>query len=646
MSWMQKLCEVYDAGERMNKTKNYTVAPVLLPLYHGTQQAQIELTITMQGELVRGSAHAITDKALMETILPVTEKSASRTSSPEPMPLFDKLAYIAGDYDRYFPPEKERKIAPHQLYLTALRDWCASPFVHEYVRAWLAYAEKGTLVGDLVAEGIFTQGEDGMIATKWAGGGKPEDAFVRYSVQTQDAAIHHAWLKPEIGEGFISYQRSLPAAVDICYATGMAMPTSTTSPKFIRYPGDGAKLISANDMSGFTFRGRFDTPQEALSLGRDTTEKAHAALKWLIRKQGYRNGDQVVLAFGTGPEKLPPVALDTVAMVEDDSLNSIGEYPRELLLSTKESISCMLSKAIRSLSGRLPDATDAVVMGLDSATPGRMAIFYYREIGAKDYLARIEEWHTTCTWRHTYRWLQDGHDDNGKAKGKYIAFEGAPSLLDIVLATYGEKASDKLKKSALERLLPCVVDRARLPRDIVNMLVRRATQRAQLSGYEREKALTIACALLKKFYNDQKQEVWTMALQPEVNDRSYLFGRAWAYAEAIERYALSLQKENRDTNAERLMVAFPKHPMSSWGILMERLNPYKRKLGGRGKKYSDGMDEVIDRLQIEGYTNQPLNDLYLLGYASQRHQFYLDRQANGASEPELNDADDTAQEEE
>ena len=69
-----------------------------------------------------------------------------------------------------------------------------------------------------------------------------------------------------------------------------------------------------------------------------------------------------------------------------------------------------------------------------------------------------------------------------------------------------------------------------------------------------------------------------MALQPEVNDRSYLFGQAWAYAEAIKRYALSLQKENRDTNAERLMFAYPKHPISSWGVLMERLNSYKRKL--------------------------------------------------------------------
>ena len=80
--------------------------------------------------------------------------------------------------------------------------------------------------------------------------------------------------------------------------------------------------------------------------------------------------------------------------------------------------------------------------------------------------------------------------------------------------------------------------------------------------------------------------------------------------------------------------------------LMERLNPYLRKLGVRARKLSNGMDEVIARLQTQGYTNEVLSDLYLLGYAAQKHQFYLERQASGASEPELNDAEDTAQEEE
>ena len=122
-----------------------------------------------------------------------------------------------------------------------------------------------------------------------------------------------------------------------------------------------------------------------------------------------------------------------------------------------------------------------------------------------------------------------------------------------------------------------------------------------------------------------------MALQPEVTDRSYLFGRAWAYAEAIERYALQLAEERRDTNAERLMTAFTRHPARSWAVLMDRLRPYESKLGARGNALNEGMESVIARLGIEGYTNAPLDETYLLGYACQKQFFANERDLKKAA---------------
>ncbi len=648
MSWMQKLYEVYQACEQRKSLNQWDDSREPLPLYHDTRQAQVEVGIDREGNWVPELARAITDKQDMETIVPVTEKSASRTSSPEPMPLFDKLIYIAGDYDRYVPADKEREQSPFSLYLASLRTWCEHPDCPVDVKAWLTYIEKRRLMQDLVEAGILTLDDSGMLHPKWAGTGKPQDAFVRFCVLSGEHEAEKVWLNPDVTNAFKVYLQSLPTTQDVCYVMGELLPLSYTSPKGIRYAGDATKLISSNDTGGFTYRGRFQTAEEALVVGRDTTEKAHAALKWLIRKQGYRNGEQVVLAFGTGGNEMPSPVEDTLGVVRDP-LFADDEMPPTFTL--KESIARALTQALHSTSARLDRHAEAIVMGLDSAIEGkgRLAIFYYRELSAKDYFDRILSWHTTCTWLHTYRWVKEGRDDSGKEKGRFIHFTGAPSLMDIVLAAYGKQVSDKLKKSALERLLPCVVDGARLPRDIVSTLARRAAQRAALDGGEREKVLSIACALIKKSYNHNKeQEVWTMALQPEVNDRSYLFGRAWAYAEAIERYALNLQKEKRDTNAERLMVAFPRHPMKSWGILSKRLNSYQRKLGGRGRKLVDGMNEVISRLELAGYTNEPLSDLYLLGYAAQKHQFRLDRLASDASEldTETNEADETAHEEE
>lgn len=642
MSWMQKLCQVYEAAERHNQVGDYQAKPVLLPLYHGTQQAQIELTIDGQGELVRGSARAIANKDEMETIIPVTEKSASRTSSPEPMPLFDKLVYVAGDFHAFFPEEKERNPSHYRLYLGALEAWCASGHAHGEVLAWLAYVRKGTLVRDLLSEGIFTRGEGGAIATKWAGGGKPEDAFVRFLVRQEGQEPHAVWLNPDVAKAFIAYQHSLPAEEGLCYATGKIMPTSSTSPKFIRYPGDNAKLISANDLSGFTFRGRFETAEEALCLGRDTTEKAHAALKWLIRKQGARNGDQVMLAFTTGEYSVPPAVLDTVGVIEDDSLEGFSSPARESLHSTGQANADMLANAIHSLSGRIPDLSEAIVMGLDSATPGRMAIFYYREMGAKDYLARIQEWHTTCTWRHTYQKITTGYDDNGKKQERYIVFEGAPSLMDIVLAAYGEKVSDKLKKSAVERLVPCVVDRAHIPQDIINTLVNRAAQRAFMDGAERDKVLSIVCALIKRerIKKGLKGAI-EVAVDEQYNNRDYLFGRALAYAEMIERAALDNQGEDRITNAERLMVAFTNKPAKALDDIQRKLKHYQNK-GSRimenwFEMWNDSFYDVIDRLKNNGFTNDRLGEEYLLGYASQRMklkgQYYAIKKSKSAKAP-------------
>ena len=43
MSWMQKLYETYEACEKQGRVGDRDENPMLLPLYHGTQQAQLEV---------------------------------------------------------------------------------------------------------------------------------------------------------------------------------------------------------------------------------------------------------------------------------------------------------------------------------------------------------------------------------------------------------------------------------------------------------------------------------------------------------------------------------------------------------------------------------------------------------------------------
>ena len=51
-------------------------------------------------------------------------------------------------------------------------------------------------------------------------------------------------------------------------------------------------MISANDNSNFTYRGRFEKAEEACTISYEASQKAHNALTWLAAKQGYTIGTQ------------------------------------------------------------------------------------------------------------------------------------------------------------------------------------------------------------------------------------------------------------------------------------------------------------------------------------------------------------------
>ena len=104
---------------------------------------------------------------------------------------------------------------------------------------------------------------------------------------------------------WIGFEASQNQAQGLCMVTGKPMLLARNHPKRLRNGGDGAKLISSNDTSGFTFLGRFIDAEQACGVGFDVTQKAHNALRWLIGRQAYRNGDQVVVAWAVSGKPIP-----------------------------------------------------------------------------------------------------------------------------------------------------------------------------------------------------------------------------------------------------------------------------------------------------------------------------------------------------
>jgi CRISPR-associated protein Csd1 len=633
MGWMDRCCRVYDNNRAFIGDMHVSSVP-LLPVSHTTQKVNVEVRLRGDGSFA--SAEVLRSDQMI-TIIPCTESSSARTSGPVPHPLADKLQYTAGDYVQFGGDAKK---SCWKLYIENLETWCESPFSHPKVKAVFQYLLQGHLIADLVQEKVLITDFNGKLMKKWDGekedtpaifksvtGGNQLDTFVRFTVDGDELSND-----PTVWKSFNQYQLFNMNETDYCYVQGKRMLISKLSPYKIRNSGDRAKLISSNDSHNFTYRGRFESPQEALAVGYETTQKAHSALRWLIAKQGVSCGDQTILVWGTENEPIPAPMSDTLTIVsqaksdlEEDE--EVLEDP-EQMTETEEIFAGQFNLAIQGYGRKLTPQSRVSVIALDSAVPGRLAIRYYRELSGSRLLANIESWHRTFTWRLDYRKIEKKRELGKKPVYQSVSFVGAPAPVDIVKASYGEKVDDKLKKQAVERLLPCIIDGKNIPRDIMLSAVHRATAAVGLESWERRKVRSIACALIRGYYMRHGMGDLSMRVDENYSDRSYLFGRILACAEQVERYAQYIAShdptDKRTTNAERLMVPFTMHPARTLKILNEKLRPYLERIrankGEEPRRYKL-MLELISRINEKSYNDEPLSEKYLLGYASQRMDF-------------------------
>lgn len=633
MSWMQKLYETYNNCEGQIGYSNNEKERPLLPICHITTQAQIEIAIDGAGNFLR--TRLITNKSEASTIIPSTESSASRAGSkPANHPLCDKLQYIAGDFRDFggsvtsgFAKEVKE---PYRSFVETLRGWCQSEFSHPKAVAVLRYVEKRTVVQDLAKQKIVLVGDEGKFLAKkdvhrekdttdiFSVTNDQEQAFVRWVVEIRGDPEPEIWKDKTLWDSWINFYLSDKAKEPFCFVTGKTAVLTSNHPKYLRREGDGAKLISANDTSGFTFRGRFLTDDQACNVSLEVSQKAHYALLWLISRQGYRKDDQAIVAWATSGVETPQPTDDPPAFLDESDLISDEASPVDI----RQDLAIKLKKKIAGYSQQITPTTDVVVMGLDSATPGRLAITYYRELKGSDFLQRLDHWHATCTWFHRYRTIETVDKETGKAKYIHPLFVGAPAPRDIAEAAYATnrdgrfEVSEDLRKATINRILPCIIDGQPIPKDIVVSTVRKASNRIALEDWQWNKTLSIACALYKK-YNEK--EKYSMALDETRTTRDYLYGRLLALADSLEEWALNEANEGRQTNAARLMQRFAERPFSTWRTIELSLTPYKARLGGKSKKRQWMIDGVMALFNPDDFTNdKPLSGEFLLGYHSQR----------------------------
>ena len=647
MSWMQKLYRTYESILEQWVTDD---AEPLTPVGHTIQNAHIVIVIDGQGNFQ--TACVMPPKTAI--LLPATESSENRTSGEAPHPLADKIQYVAKDYADYGGEKK----AYFEGYLKQLKAWCESPFAHPKVQAVLHYVAKGRVVADLVEAGIFPLDSDGKVLNKWETEGDAPPIFsvlpktkgeiefgsalVCWQVEIAGDVHSQTWTDKTIQRSWADYAASEKAEKGFCLVQGEETVISTMHPAKLRHTGDKAKLISSNDTAGYTFRGRFATAEEAASVSADVSAKAHSALRWLISRQGIRNGDQVTVAWAISGKPIPSPMKDISAELDWADMDnwdiSAVENPDEIAaqrlsentepspdwsVNIGRAAAQIIKKKLHGYQAELKDHEQISLIMLDSATPGRMALTYYQEFLPADYFANLDAWIDDFSWYQRYSIeVPNGKKTDKRTQWRFVP----PSPYSIAEAVYGKSLSDTLKKQLYARLLPVIAGGTSvpIPEDLVQKSFQAACNPNGCENWEWQRNIGVACALYKgwraRHHDLSQRRTYPMSLDTQNRSRDYLYGRLLAVAENTESYALYLAGEKRATTAERYMQRFAEHPFATWRNIELALKPYQERLRNNGKDTgAQAIGEIMELFATDDFTcDDKLSGEFLLGYHCQK----------------------------
>lgn len=627
MAWLKTLAETYDVySDLVGVEKNGQA--VLLPISHSTFNAQIEVTIDQDGNFQ--GARKLEKGNDVVTIIPVTEDSAARSSGIAPHPLCDKLCYIAGDYTLYTGDNKERYF---EAYMEQIQDWVESVYTHPMVQAIYKYVKKKTLIQDLVRSKTLELDEDGKLTdqTKIHGLGQT-GANIRFIVWGSSMP-QDVWKNQELYKKYSEYYQQKTEEKKLCYASGEMESCSDKHPSKIRNSGDKAKLISGNDESGFTYRGRFTSKEQAVSVGYDTSQKAHNALRWLIQKQGYTRDESAIVCWMINRDmQLPDMMKDSINacnniddfnfdfdMIESDETLRLNKHDTGKYFAEK------FNNAVNGYVGKLEMDDKVAIIALDAATTGRLAIVYYDELGGKQYADAILNWQKHCKWRRTVRVEKS---EEGK---KRVTCECTPSPRDMALAAFGAQRSEwleadsKLIRGTVKRLLPCITrEGVKIPPDLIKAAARRASMPQTMSDYVwYNDVLCIACAMIR-FNYEKGDRTMENFLKDNIDDRNVLFGRLLAVYDYMEQRAMfeydenGKVKERRTTNAKRYWNAYSSRPAKTFKTIKQNLVAYEKKLSDfELRKFEDWTNEIMSNFTRNEFDNRALSEMYLPGYYQQ-----------------------------
>ena len=605
MTLYQAALKTYESAEKagLPGIPDSKTRTILAPVCHNTTNATIRITLSAAGEF--RSIERL-EKENQRVVIPVTEDSAKRTSGIAAHPLCDGIDYLL--------PDDGTK---HADYMKGLRAWAGSEYSHPSVRAVLKYMESGRLADDLKKVEVKEEEQEKKSSKKEK---EEKKDFVCWSVgssgsTSEDQSLIKCW------QDYVVNVLKKDSATGVDMLTGEETILAEDHLKGVLSFMAHAKLISFQDdkNSYMRFLGRFRNQEDVLTIGFESSQKMHNALKWLISRFSVRAGMDECVAACWSPEALdPPARIETsLRPFADDSAPGPEGYREEL------------EKMVAGYKASVPADENVCVVMLSAPTQGRISVPLFVQFSGSEFLENLKNWDLWCCWP--------------SMKGPVWA-PALPKIADYALGipredsktnTFRPVADKKLKVKAFMDLAQARISGGRIPYAIVRDLVRNCERMQTYIGPKGDSSalrdlLWISCAVIRKYRKDKFGEEVQMGLEKEKKDRSYQFGRLLAVMEKIEKDACSKDKQPKITNAIKMQTVFARRPAYAEQVVMEKLKRgyWKKLSAGTQAYYSKLISEIHDMISEcgDGEYGDPLTEMYLPGYYLQQKELYTKKE--------------------
>ena len=618
MNFLSALYRSYDSAEKNGLVdKQDGSETILLPLYHTSLNSNgkniIKVTLNETGQFYKAE---ILDKGT-QIIFPVTADSVSRSGkNPAAHPLTDKLSYFMSE-----------ETVKHANYLNQFNHFINSldktsdcyRFM-KMIESFINHEAMFSLIVESLYEGNEYQIEGSQInfiSDKKKPVVNLADYFLTFEIlKFKDKRNYNVTNYVALHQAYIYYIESKVETKGVCCISGQSQVITTKHRGIL----GNAKVVSVSNHKE-TYYGRFKEKSDIVSVGYQTSEKAHLMLKYLLDNKNssrWLGGQQYLINWFSDD-------------IENKQEFDITETRRTRFFrqSKRKLVKPVTSE--NKETGRtfaygwdnLDDDARYYIAIIDKASNGRISIKYFRELATSELKRSLEKWHEKYHW---YRFNK-----------KSLELEKATaSFFQMINAIYGIERDDKLtisdekyQKDLYLKMISYLIDGARIPKSMAKQLAVNIRQR-----HRYDKSWKNMIFVAQGILNNERQGRYNRMLDKINRNRSYLYGRLLAVYDLIEQETFTREaskgESERMTNAQTYWTVYNRTPATTMKLLENKVKPYEKKLKiskpGLYYKIEKEKSEIINILHDVAYSDKladkSLDFDFIFGYQAEINFIY------------------------